>query len=181
MYIKSRQIFAFYNHWLMQYSSIQYKEIGVEGVSCEKINNSNIDLCKRQTIFPVSIMEGYLKKHSKFVDGFLFKKGDQDVVGFVWVMYKGGNESQYRVRHCDALVFDVYVDEKMRGKGLCGFMLSCIIKDLKEKRGVNTIRLSVRKNNYSAINAYIKNGWEIIGARKFVQFFRRKNIPYYSI
>ncbi len=181
-YIHGRQLFAFYNHWIMQYNGGADSEESDEShLLCEKINNANLDYCRRQTAFPDSVMERYLKEQSQFAEGFLFKDENLNVLGFMWVMYRGGNESQYRVRHCDALVFDVFVDEKMRGKGMCGRMLSYVIRYLKEERGASTIRLGVRKNNVSAIKSYKKNGWKIVGTAKFVQFFRRINIPYYSI
>ena len=95
-------------------------------------------------------------------------------------MYQGGNEFQYRVRKTDAFVFDVYVSPDLRGRGICGQMFKYVFQILKEKNR-KMVALGVRANNESAIKAYKKLGGDFRKRKRFVQLFRRFNIPYYVV
>ncbi len=60
-----------------------------------------------------------------------------------------------------AYITHVWVSNSYRGGGYCGRMLRCLHKSM-QKRKFNSIRLEVRTDNESAINAYKKAGYSII-------------------
>ena len=122
----------------------------------------------------------YLENQEKFVDGFICYDKDNVPLGFMWVMYNGGNEFQYRVRKTDVFIFDVLVFETARGKGVCSKMFQYVFKYLRGK-GIKSVRLGVRKNNINAMRAYDKIGGKKVCSRSFIQIFRRYNIPYFSV
>ena len=103
----------------------------------------------------------------------------QRSIGTVSVMYKGGNELEYRIRNVDAFIYNVKIDELFRGKGYAGIMINMLEKQLVSK-GIHEAYLAVSTDNYGAIKAYKKNGFKTICEKKFVRTMR-VNIPYYSL
>lgn len=180
--IKKRQIFAFYNHWIFTFdiNKLNNSFCYPQDIKAEKITLDNIEKCYLQNDFFVGRLEQYLKEQSHYVDGFLFYK-DNTPVGFLWVMYQGGNEFQYRIRNTDSFLFDACVFPEYRGQGICGIMFHYVFSYLKYEKKCQTASWGVRKNNISAIKSYKKLGGCIVGSRKFIQVVRKYNFPYYKI
>lgn len=179
--INNRELYAFYDHYLMYFDLCNKENVELSSEWLfEKITEANIDNCKNET-FSVGRMKRYLKEQSQFVEGFLARNMNTGTpAGFLWIMYPGGNEFQYRVRRVDAFLFDVYVFPEFRGKGLCGQLLYYVFDHLKENMK-KTVALGVRTDNNSAIRAYQKAGGIIKSRRKYIQLCHRYDIPYYSV
>lgn len=177
---KNRQIIAFYNHWICSFCLTGNKVHFDDSLIVKKINYDNLDECNGQKDFYVGRMKGYLENQSMYTEGFLFYKNDEPA-GFVWVMYPGGNEFQYKVRKTDAFIFDVSVFEKFRGEGICGKMLLYLFNYLEIEKNAKEVKLAVRKNNVNAIRAYKKAGGVFVRSCRFFQIARRFNIPYYTV
>ena len=178
----NRQIFAFYDHYLT-YFDLQKTTDTYEldpSLTVEQINLDNVEDCDNES-FWIGRMKRYLQEQPNYVNGFVFRDAEtQAPVGFLWVMYPGGNEFQYKIRKVDAFLFDVYVSPEHRGRGLCGKMFQYVFAYLKH-RGAVTAGLAVRVKNTSAIRAYEKLGGVFKKRKKFIQFIRRFNFPYYSV
>ena len=55
-------------------------------------------------------MKDYLINQSNTAVGYMFKEvGTDALIGYIWLMHKGGNEIQYRIRNIDAFIFDAFV------------------------------------------------------------------------
>ena len=181
IYYKNRQIFAWYDHYLIYFDLTEkISQDFPDWLYAERINLDNVEQCKNNS-FNVSRMRRYLIEQPDKIEGYLFKeKENHNVVGFLWEMFPNGNELQYRIRKVDAFLFDVFVSENYRGKGICGHMLSYVFS-CAEKSQIKLVALGVRRNNTSAIRAYLKAGGVIRRKRKFIQLFHRYNVPYYKI
>ena len=104
---------------------------------------------------------------------------EQKPIGICSVMYKNGDELEYKVRNIDAFIYNVRIDSTYRGKGYAKEMLLFVGMQLKY-RGINDMYLAVSTDNTSAIKAYKKTGFEIVSEKYFIRMLR-KNIPYYTI
>ncbi|MBE6648229.1 MAG: ribosomal-protein-alanine N-acetyltransferase [Ruminococcaceae bacterium] len=71
-----------------------------------------------------------------------------------------------------AEIFTVAVDEKCRGKGIGGKILSSLIEFCNSKNA-ESIFLEVEEGNHSAIGLYEKFGFSAVGVRK--GFYHGKN------
>ena len=179
---KNRQILAYYNHWIYSFQiGEQTKDKNHYSLEGEIITLDNLHECEKQNDYLVSRLQKYLVEQKEYVQGFLFRDKNKEVVGFIWVMYAGGNEFQYRVRRTKAFIYDVCVFESYRGKGICGKMFEVLFEYLKSQKGIDQVSLAVRKNNHRALKAYNKIGGHISCSRRFIQLARKYNIPYYSV
>lgn len=178
---RHRELYAFFDHHLMYFELTQEKALQYSDEwLAEAITIKNVDDCANE-VFSCGRMKRYLLEQPDYVNGFLFREAKTGkTAGFLWIMYPGGNEFQYRVRKVDAFLFDVYVSPDFRGHGLCGQMFQYVFDYLK-KNGKKTVALGVRTNNPSAIKAYKKAGGVIKARKRFIQLAHRYNIPYYSI
>lgn len=103
----------------------------------------------------------------------------QNSIGIVSVMLKGGDELEYKIRDIDAFIYNVMINESVRGRGYAGVMIKKLGLALKSKN-INEAYLAVSTDNPSAIRAYQKVGFEVVGEKLFMRTLKR-NIPYYSI
>ncbi len=180
----NRRLITLYRHWIYEFdihevasNSDTYDE---QQLRFEKISPKTLPVLKQQNEFSVDRMSSYLLNQEKYVEGFICYDKENRLLGFMWVMYPCGDEFQYRVRETDAFIFDVFVFDSARGKGVCGKMLQYVFQYLDRKKKVSA-RLGVRKNNASAIRAYEKIGGRKVYSRSFIQLFRKYNMPYYSV
>lgn len=109
-------------------------------------------------------------------DVYVFKDEAGNSVGTISVMYRGGNEIEYKIRNIDAFIYDVRTDEAYRGRGYAGMMIESVCRELSSK-GIDKVYLAVSTNNEPAIKAYIKSGFVTEGTSCFVRFLKI-NIPY---
>jgi ribosomal protein S18 acetylase RimI-like enzyme len=174
--IVGKSVFSLYNHHIMHIeTNISYEKN--EDYHIERITVNNISECSNGE-FNTSFMKSYLLNQEKMVDGFLLKY-HENPVGYIWIMYKGGNEAQYRIRNIDSFLFDVCIFENERGKGHSKVLMQEVLCYLNSK-GIDDVYLAVRRNNKIAINLYKKIGWEIICNKTFIRICR-VNIPYYKL
>ena len=177
-----KNIYQVYEHHIME---IEYKD--VEGHSnnaqykLRPIDSSRIleELQPVGTTVTISNLKKLLLKNSGLCEGFIFGEMGGCSVGTIWVMYKGANDLEYRIRDIDAYIFDVFVNDRYRGKGYAGEMIRQLIDYLHEK-GIDTARLAVAKTNKSAIIAYEKTGFTSVADKKFARILK-VNIPYHRL
>lgn len=100
-------------------------------------------------------------------------------LGTISVMYKGGNELEYKIRNIEAFIYNVYVAPEARGKGFAGKMMQFLMSYLREK-GINEAYLAVSTDNESAIRAYEKFGFCDVENKSFYRILR-KNMPYHTL
>lgn len=161
------------DHYLISFSRERLPDYDAgHRIFWERITMDNLTEC-RHSPYSLKQMEYYLKNEPS--EGFLFFDADtNDAVGCMWIMYRGGNELQYRVRNVDAFGFDFCVFPQFRGKGYFQCFLHSVMAYLNDKQ-IHTLYASVRRNNYNAIRAYEKSGMQII-TRKV--FFRVHNFRF---
>lgn len=144
----------------------------------ERITEANLHECA-DSAFSINIMAQYIKNQNDKAIGYLFKeKISGNAIGYAWVMRKGGDEIQYKIRNIDAFLFDVFVSNQYRGKRFVNVMISYIAQ--KEFRETDKIYLAVRVDNVSAIKAYERIGFETQEEKRFLRILK-KNIPYYKL
>lgn len=100
-------------------------------------------------------------------------------IGILSVMYKGGNELEYRIRKVDVFIYNLMVVQEYRGMGIAREMIEALGEIMKSK-SFNEMYLAVSKDNLSAIKAYNKAGFIIESEKKFIRFIMH-NIPYHIL
>lgn len=151
----------------------------------ELYNNYNLQLVTNQCdlidgTYTVPMQKKLINKNLNYCETYICKnKSTDSTVGIVSVMYKGGNELEYRIRNIDAFIYNLMVLPSQRGNGIAGCMLLLLEEIFKMKR-ISSVCLAVSIDNHSAIKAYKKVGCEIIANKSFVRFMRI-NIPYYCL
>jgi ribosomal protein S18 acetylase RimI-like enzyme len=78
------------------------------------------------------------------------------------------SESSFRIEHPDKWFNEKYVTihdlktvENFQGKGYAKYLLEQIFNYVKNELKINIITLLVYKNNYKAVNLYLKCGFEV--------------------
>ena len=78
------------------------------------------------------------------------------------------SESSFRIEHPDKWFNEKYVTihdlktvKNFQGKGYAKYLLEQIFNYVKNELKINIITLLVYKNNYKAVNLYLKCGFEI--------------------
>lgn len=176
-----KNIFQVYTHHIMK---IEYETVAgnLEQSShiLRKINSDSIpeELAPIGTTVTVSNLKHLLQINGNRCEGFVFGGGDTPI-GTIWVMYRGAGDLEYRIRNIDAYLFDVYVNNKHRGKGYAGEMIRHLMEYLHYK-GINTAHLAVSKTNTSAIRAYKKTGFTTVADKRFARILKI-NIPYHEL
>ena len=117
----NKNILTIYRHHIMSAACrdvlLLAPQPAEEELEMKRITRNNIKDCIGGS-FNVDIMTAYMESQEENVEGFVFsKKESGKTVGYVWVMYRGGNEIQYRIRHIDAFIFDLCVMPEHRGQG----------------------------------------------------------------
>ncbi len=145
-------------------------------LAAEKISEQNVEYL-RNIGYNYKTISRYVYGKKEPEEGFIyFTKEEHKPVGCIWVMYRGGNEAQYRVRHVDAFGFYFFVFPKFRGNHYIEYFIFNILKHLKAQ-GIDKLYASVRKNNDRALKAYRKAGMKIEASKRFYRFIRWR-IPY---
>lgn len=164
-------------HYLISFSLDRFSmEYSDEVLKMEKINKDNLHLLKNIG-YNYYTMEDYIHNQADLTEGFIYyTKDTNEPVGCIWVMYKGGNEAQYRIRNIDAFGFYFAVFPRFRGNRYVEYFIYTMLKYLKEK-GIDTLYASVRKNNTSALKAYERAGVKIEAEKTFCRLIRWR-IPY---
>lgn len=171
------RLFEICDHYLISFSLDRFPmTFSNELLKIEKINESNLHFLK-YIGYNLKTMSKYINDKPGLTEGFIyFTKETHEPVGCIWVMYKGGNEAQYRVRNVDAFGFYFAVFPKFRGNRYIEYFIYTLLKHLKAK-GIYKLYASVRKNNKSALRAYERAGVKIEANKKFYRFISWR-IPY---
>ncbi len=178
--ILGKNILQIYQHHVMK---LNYVDVAINerpNLSLRPIDQSTIEeeLQPIGTTVTITNLTHLLLKNGSLCEGFIFSDIGRPV-GTIWVMYQGANDIEYRIRHIDAYIFDVYVNENYRGNGYAGEML-CLLMKYLHKRGIDCSYLAVAKTNKSAIKAYKKAGFKSVADKKFARILRI-NIPYHEL
>ena len=130
--------------------------------------------------YTISLQKKIINNNSGKCDTFILKEiNTQRSIGVISVMYKGGDELEYKIRNIDAFIYNVMIDESVRGNGYAGVMIKKLGSILKNK-GIREAYLAVSIDNNGAITAYRKTGFEVVEEKKFIRTMKI-NIPYYRL
>ena len=168
-----KNILSIYKHYIMS-------------LSCEDVHETTTSLTMEcVTNQPDKIIAGtysidtakhIIKENTGKCEAFIFRNTSDEVVGTLSVMYKGGNELEYKIRNIDAFIYNVLTVEKFRGNGYASQMIHLVMNYLQGK-SIPSTYLAVSTNNKSAIQAYEKAGFKKECSMSFIRILR-VNIPY---
>lgn len=173
-----RGIISFRHHYIMRIIFDDFLEEEVcSNLILERVSD---DAELIAGTYSVKLQKKILNVNMGKCDTFILKENNtNDSIGILSIMYKGGDELEYKIRDIEAFIYNVMIAEAFRGKGFAGIMVKMLGVQLK-KKGIREAYLAVSTDNYSAIKAYQKMGFEKIAEKKFVRTLR-KNFPYYCL
>lgn len=177
-----KNIFRMYQHHIMEirYESLcKYKSFGHFVLHEVDTNNLYEEMSLVGSTISLRNLERIVRNNRTLVKGFLFKNSAGCKAGTIWVMFRGGNDIEYKIRNIDAYIFNVYVSQTYRGNGFAGEMIYQLM-NLLHNNGVEKAYLAVSLKNMSAIRAYEKIGFVNVFDRKFVRVLKI-NIPYHIL
>ena len=170
-----RGVISFRHHYIMNLKLSDLPEREFDS------NDNLVLVCRGAQLidgtYSKSLMGKIMNRNIGKYETFLLNNSANETVGIISVMYKGGNELEYRIRNIDAFVFNVLVKENSRGRGYAGIMIEELGKHLKD-RGIQEAYLAVSVDNNSAIKAYEKAGFNTVCEKKFIRVLK-KNVPYH--
>lgn len=117
-----------------------------------------------------------LNNNKNLSDSFVFYNDSKNVIGTLSIVYRGGNDIEYKIRNVDAFMISVLVLPEYRGQGYVAEMINMTM-DYLHNKGIDEVYLAVSTNNTSAIKAYKKVGFFTVKHTNFVRVLRL-NIPY---
>lgn len=174
-----RNLITTYNHYIMKLDIKPDETPIARNVILNRVNTDNIELLSG-SYYSTTPMKNFLLHNSDKVEGYyLSDQEGKECIAYGWVAYKGYDHRHYRINTIDAYLFKVSTMPKYRGKGYCGDLIKLLTRELSSQE-IDSLYLAVMKNNESAIRAYKKAGFSVVGHRFFVRFLRW-NIPYYKL
>lgn len=173
-----RGIISFRHHYIMR---IRFEDSPEEEICSNLILKRVSDETELIAgTYSVSLQKKILDMNTGKCDTFILKENNMhNNIGILSVMYKGGDELEYKIRDIEAFIYNVKIAESFRGKGFAGIMIRMLGAQLR-KRDIRESYLAVSTDNYSAIKAYSKIGFETIAERRFIRTLKR-NFPYYYL
>ncbi len=183
--IFGKNIFQIYTHHIMKIDYVVTDKIQASAETSKyyfrPVDVSRLDeeLKPIGTTVTVANLRQLIKNSISLVEGFIFGERGGAPIGTIWIMYKGGNDIEYKIRNIDAYIFDVYVNEEHRGSGFAGKMICRVMEHLHQK-GIETAYLAVALSNKSAIRAYEKVGFTTVYDKKFARVLK-VNVPYHEL
>lgn len=175
-----KNFFRIYKHLIMKISYKDVKYSPESDIVLRKIDLKHIaeELAPIGTTVTVANLNRLIRRNTSLCEGFVLEvKGVP--VGTIWVMYKGADDLEYRIRNIDAYLFDIYVNDKFRGNGYAGKMVVQLLEYLYV-RGIKVAYLAVAHTNKSAISAYKKTGFAVVCNKKFARVLKL-NVPYHVL
>lgn len=173
-----KKIISLRCHYLMMCNNeVDLKDIF--NLNCQLIKVSGGQEFIKGT-YSIDIQKSLYQKNQNKMDTFILIDECGNSIATASVMYKKGNELEYRIRKIDAFLFNVYVNAKYRHKGYADIMMKLIQNYLLEKKGIKRLLLAVSVDNEIAIKTYKKNNFKVIGKRIFIRVLRH-NFPYYKL
>lgn len=82
--------------------------------------------------YSVQMQQNIISHNPGLVETFVLKD-KSETIGIMSVMYKGGNELEYKIRNIDAFVYNVLIRPEFRGNGYAGVMFILLSEYLKKK------------------------------------------------
>ncbi len=173
-----RGIISFRHHYIMKirFNGFIEKEIESDLILKKVSEYSELIDGTYSINLQVKILDTNIRKCDTFI---LKDNSAQNTIGTICVMYRGGNELEYKIRDAEAFIYNVMIKEFFRGKGYAGIMIQMLGVKLR-KLNIKEAYLAVSIDNHSAIKAYQKTGFEIVSEKKFLRIMKR-NFPYYSL
>ncbi len=167
---------------------ISYFKHHIMALSYENRNDIKMDLvmesvtdCTEKMIdgpYSINMASRIVKRNKGKCEVFVFYYCGVEV-GTLSVMYKGGNDIEYKIRNTDAFIYNVSTLEKYRGRGYAVVMINMLM-DYLHNNSINTVYLAVSTNNTSAIRCYQKAGFVKKYDSSFIRVLKI-NIPYKTI
>ena len=177
--IGGKRVIHSYHHYIMSLALENFNKVECDGYHYRIVKENDLSILKLGD-FSVANMLPYLRKEKPYSTGLLFFEDQTNrPVGYIWVVRRGGNEMSYRIRNIDALISCVCVFKEYRGRNIANTMLSEIV-NLLIKENAQKVALGVNTDNISAIHAYKKAGFNVVGQKKYLRILRR-NIPYHVV
>lgn len=170
----NKTLLTTYNHYYYMLSFDRLRPVNENRLECFEISDNNLDL-----IHLSGALKKMLHEQPDCVKGYGFKDFDGNVIGHVFLMKRGGREVLYKIETIDAYLFAVRVFDEFRGRSYAGEMITHLVNKLREE-GVESLYLTVKKNNASAIRVYEKLGFDLIGSKFFIRVWKY-NVPYISL
>lgn len=175
-----KNVLWLYRHLIMKMGeeAAGHVRLGEPAFSLRKIELSDArkELASIGTKTSIVGLSRLARNNPGLCEGFVADVGGTGV-GTLWVMYRGGNHVEYKIRHIDAFIFDVFVNPAQRGHGYAGMMLGALMDYLVSQKGIHEAFLAVSLENKSAIRAYEKAGLRTIAVKSFLRVLKI-NIPY---
>lgn len=166
-----KRILTVYDHYVYR---LQYE--AMEQTLCERLIPFQVNSSTYEEVQASTAIRRMMAKQPNMIYSWGFRNDDSDVVGHLYLMKRGGNEVLYRIRSVEAYVFAVRVFDDFRGKRYAGEMITWLMNSLHAE-GIDEMWLTVKKENYPAIRAYERLGFERVGSSRFIRFLGI-NIPY---
>lgn len=167
-------IFTFFKHYIMELEEKKPVKAS-ENVDIREISCGDFEALEKLGGFDIGFIKKLKKKYDGKISGVIALL-DGVPAGYAWISKKGARDRQYVLKHGDYLIFDVYVSEKYRGKGIAPLMIGNLTEKFTSKNGREKVLLAVRENNYSAIRAYEKTGFKKVSKKRFCRVLKI-NIP----
>lgn len=162
-------VYSEYRHYILEYNLMP--DISPSLLIFERLTIDNVNQI-RGGGFSVSNVIRLLKKDVGLIEGFLFRTPNSgEIVGFGILGYKGAKEFHYTVNNVDAFIVELAVMPLFRRQGFSQEILSCI-NSICFKKGFHSIKLAVKTDNFAALAAYKKFGFNKVKEIKFKRFLR---------
>ena len=174
MKIFGKRVFTVYKHYVYRLNYSESNLVPVNRLEAFEVTDETFSM-----IHGSKALYKMITEQKDRVQGFGFKNEAGNVIGHLFIMYKGGVEVMYKIQNIDAYLFAVRIYSEYQGNGYAPEMISWIIKELHEK-GFDTIYLTVQKKNKRAIKIYEKLNFKVIDQRSFIRILKL-NIPYYTL
>ena len=113
-----KNIMQIYMHHIMQidYETVQRTIKDRSTVILRKISTEDIahELEPVGTTVSIGNIKRLIRRNGTKCEGFILEEMGGYSVGTIWVLYKGSNDLEYKIRNTEAYIFDVYVNEAHR-------------------------------------------------------------------
>ncbi|MBQ7170495.1 MAG: GNAT family N-acetyltransferase, partial [Synergistaceae bacterium] len=170
-----KNLIRFYDHYICRLEWGKMKPVVRNRLTPFEIMPGNLSL-----IDGSKALHDMLSRQPEYTSGWGFRDEDGNIVAREFMMRKGGDERLYKIRNVYAYLFAVEVFEPYRGREYAGEMISWLARKIHDEEGVNELYLAVMKDNTSALKAYGKLGFEVVGSRFFARVLKL-NIPYHTL
>lgn len=172
-----KSIVALYHQWIMSLDYSQTKATLTLNLRMQNVSDQYDRII--EGTYSKQLCINLLKRNAGRCETFVFTDTTNTAIGTASIMYKGGDDLEYRVRNADAFIYNVAVIPQLRGQGYAGEMVQLLMRYLKE-RGISKAYLAVSTDNIPAIRAYEKAGFQKEREVSFLRILRR-NFPYHVV